>query len=255
VAAGLCLLNLLFAWWMLPESRRDPGPGDSTAERAASPAAPRPRRSILGALLEVLHHPALPLSSLILIYAIGMMAFMGMNGVLALYLGEKFGVTEKTIGWFFAYVGSVSLVMRAVLLGPAVRRFGEVGVTRLGSLSLVGGLVALPLAPNLPLLALAVLFVPVGTALLFPATTALVSRYVERGETGQAMGVQHTYGGVSRMLGPLWAGAAYQGLGIRTPFFIGAALMLGVSFLTRQLRLERAPAHPLEGGAEALNPE
>jgi len=253
-AAGLCLLNLVWAGWMLPESRRSSS-AETTADLAASPAAPRPRRSILAALGEVLSHPTTPLSSLILIYAMGMMAFMGMNGVLALYLGQVFGVTEKTIGWFFVYVGSVSLVMRAVLLGPAVRRFGEVGVTRLGSLSLVAGLVALPLAPNIPLLALAALFVPVGTALLFPATTALVSRYVERGETGQAMGVQQTYGGVSRMLGPLWAGAAYQGLGIRTPFFIGAALMLAVSFLTRQLRLDRGPAHPVGGGAEALTPE
>ncbi len=48
------------------------------------------------------------MNSLIWIYTIGMMAFMGMNGVLALYLKTHFGVTEETIGYFFIYVGGVS---------------------------------------------------------------------------------------------------------------------------------------------------
>ena len=56
-----------------------------------------------------------------------MLAFMGMNGVLALYLKDSFGVTEENIGYFFVYVGGIRLVMRALLLGPAVRRFGELG--------------------------------------------------------------------------------------------------------------------------------
>ena len=59
------------------------------------------------------------------IYALGMMAFMAMNAVLALYLERRFGVHEGNIGWFFVYVGGVSLVMRTLVLGPAVRRFGE----------------------------------------------------------------------------------------------------------------------------------
>lgn len=250
MAAGLCLLNLLFAYWMLPEPRRHAHPEETPGQ----PAAPRPRRSIRRAIREVLLHPMAPVSSLILIYAIGMMAFMAMNGVLALFLNDVFGVTEKTIGWFFAYVGGVSLVMRAVLLGPAVRRFGEVGVTRLGSLSLVVGLATLPLVPNLWTLALAALFVPVGTALLFPATTALVSRYADRSEYGQTMGVQQTFGGVARMLGPLWAGALYQ-VGIRYPFWVGAALMLAVSFLTRQLKDERDAHRPVPAEAAAVQPK
>jgi MFS family permease len=179
---------------------------------------------------------------------------MAMNGILALYLDRAFGITEKTIGWFYTYVGGVSLVMRALLLGRAVRRFGEVGVTRLGALSLAAGLATIPLAPSLPLLAVAALFVPVGTALLFPAITALISHRSPRSETGQTLGVQQGFGGVSRMLGPLWAGAVFE-IGIRYPFWLAAALMLGVSVLTRRLREgggeEAAPAAATGEGAEA----
>jgi multidrug resistance protein len=234
LAAGLCLLNALFAWKWLPEPKRE----STAAEMQASQA---PRRSLQSAVLEVLRRPAGPVSSLIWVYAIGMMGFMAMNGVLALYLKQVFGVTEQNIGYFYTYVGSISLVMRGVLLGPAVRRFGEVGVTRMGAVSLAAGLILIPLPRHLWGLALCVLFVPVGTALLFPATTSLVSRRSRRSETGQVMGVQQLFGGVSRMLGPLWAGFVFKEIGIQYPFWIAAALMLSVSFLTLRMQNEVSP--------------
>jgi predicted MFS family arabinose efflux permease len=235
LAAGLCLLNVLFAWKWLPEPKRESHTTGMPVQAGAASAPPRGRSS-LEAILEVLRHPASPVSSLIWVYTIGMMAFMAMNGVLALYLKQVFGVTEQTIGYFYAYVGGISLIMRGVLLGPAVRRFGEVGVTRLGALSLVVGLTVIPLPTHLAGLALGVLFVPVGTALLFPATTSQVSRYARTSETGQMMGVQQAFGGVSRMLGPLWAGFVFQKIGIQYPFWLAAVLMLSVSFLTLRMQ-------------------
>lgn len=243
MAAGLCVLNILFAWKWLPEPKRE----GHTAELAAQ--AGKPQRSLLGSLGDVLFHPTAPISALIWVYAIGMMAFMAMNGVLGLYLKDIFSVTEKTIGYFYAYVGGISLVMRGVLLGPAVRRFGEVGVTRLGAASLVLGLAGIPFVTNFVGLALIIAFVPIGTALLFPATTSLVSRGSSRSETGQILGVQQSFGGVSRMIGPLWAGFVYQEFGKRYPFWMAAVLMLSVSFLTLRLRREErrpAPAGSLE---------
>jgi predicted MFS family arabinose efflux permease len=232
MAAGLCVLNILFAWKWLPEPKR-------YASTTSEPAAPK--RSLSSTFYEVLSHPTAPVSAPIWVYAIGMMAFMAMNGVLGLYLKDVMGVTEKTIGYFYAYVGGISLVMRALLLGPAVRRFGEVGVTRLGALSLVIGLAGIPFTNGSLLgLALVVVFVPVGTALLFPATTSLVSRRTSRSETGQVLGVQQSFGGVSRMLGPLWSGFAYK-VDLRYPFWMAAVLMMSVSFLTLRMRREERP--------------
>src|SRR5262249_24927564 len=142
------------------------------------------RKPLAGALWEVFTHPTSAVGSLIWIYAIGMLAFMGMNGVLALYLKQEYAVNERTIGWFYTYVGAMGLVLGAILRGRAVPRFGEVGVMRLGTLSLATGMAVLPIPAFLPLtmpvrlvcLALIVLLMPVGTALLFPSTTALVSR-------------------------------------------------------------------------------
>jgi MFS family permease len=235
-AAIFCTLNVLAAWKWLPESKRDDAP------RAAAAAPPAPRQPLLQSVFQVLRDPGSPVSLLIWIYAVGMLAFMGMNGVLALYLGKVYGVTKETIGYFYSYIGAIGIVMRAVLLGPTVRRFGEIGVTRMGSLSLVLGLALVPVPAMFDLtrperfaaLALIVLFVPVGTALLFPATTALVSRRAARLEMGQTMGVQQAFGSTARVLGPICAGWLYE-LNIRAPFWAAAAVMLATSFLTSRL--------------------
>ncbi len=241
VAAVLCTLNVLSAWKWLPESKRDEAPREATA-----PAAPR--QPLLKSIGRVLSDPGSPVSLLIWIYAVGMFAFMGMNGVLALYLGKVYGVTKETIGYFYSYIGAIGIVMRAVLLGPTVRRFGEVGVTRMGSLSLVLGLALIPVPALLDLtrperlvtLALIVVLVPVGTALLFPATTALVSRRGARSEMGQTMGVQQAFGSTARVVGPIFAGWLYE-LNIKAPFWAAAAVMLATSFLTSRLT-EEEPA-------------
>jgi len=232
LAALLCTLNVLSALKWLPESKRQ--------EAADAPVTPRQplRRSIL----KVLSDPGSPVSLLIWIYAVGMLAFMGMNGVLALYLGKVYGVTAKTIGYFYSYIGAIGIVMRAVLLGPTIRRFGEIGVARVGSLSLVLGLALIPVPAMLDLtrperlavLALIILFVPVGTALLFPATTALVSRRSARSQMGQTMGVQQAFGSMARVLGPVCAGRIFE-VDIRFPFWTAATVMLATSFLTSRL--------------------
>jgi predicted MFS family arabinose efflux permease len=231
LAAGLCLFNLLFAWRNLPEPKKD---------RQKVKARKLGQGATSQAFLNVIRHPRGPISSLIWIYAVGMMAFMAMNGVLALYLERSFGVDETTIGWFYTYVGGVSLVMRSLVLGPAVKRFGEVRLLRIGALTIGAGLLSLPLAASLWQLAIAAAFVPIGTAFLFPTGTSLVSKRAAEGETGSVLGVQQSVGGVARMVGPLWAGVAFQHFGIRSPFWIGAGFMVLAFFFTAVVRDESA---------------
>ena len=228
VAAGLCILNAISAWVLLPEPRRH----RDAPPRGASPGATR------RAFGEVLRRPSGRIGALIWIYAAGMMAFMAMNGILALYLDVRFGVTEANIGWFYTYVGGVSLLMRSLVLGPTVRRLGEVRLMRIGALTVGAGLLALSLATDIPQLALAAFLTPVGTAFLFPTTTSLVSGRAPDNETGTVLGVQQMVGGVSRMLGPMWAGLAFQHLGIRSPFWIAAALMVCAFFFAAVVRDE-----------------
>ena len=95
-------------------------------------------------MLHVITHSSEPASRLIWIYAIGMGAFQGMNAILALFLAARFGVTEHTIGFFFTYIGVISVLTRALILGWAVDRFGEARLSRFGQTLLAIGLAAMP---------------------------------------------------------------------------------------------------------------
>ena len=248
-ATVLCLANLAFAWRWLPES---------SSRESREQAAGGERKSLRGQMLAVAMHPGRPVSRLILIYAVGMMAFMAMNGILALFLQARFAFTEKTIGYLYTFVGTISLVMRSLILGPVVRRIGEVGALRVGLGALVAGFALQAVAPSVPLFLLVIVLVPIGTALLFPATTSLVTRFAGRHELGSTMGVQQAFGGVARLVGPLWAGAAFQSLGASSPLWISSALAAGTlvfaAGLTPPARAAVAAVAPAPEAAAAARP-
>lgn len=221
IAAALCFLNAVAAWRWLPESRS-----------AAARAVPRPRKPIWHATYEVLRHPAGKAARLIWIYGMGMLAFSLLTSILALWLDARFGVTEKTIGWFFVYNGMLSLVLRSLLLGPVVDRIGEMRAMRLGALILAIGLMLYTTAPNLWVLAAMIPLVPIGTALLFPASTSLLSHAIDPSELGTTMGVAQTFAGIARIIAPIAGTIAFQRIGVNAPFLLGGLTMLGVAWVS-----------------------
>ncbi len=236
VAAALCLVNVGFAWRWLPESRKEQvGPE-------------RPRRPLWHPAWTVVRHPTEPVARLIWIYAVGMLAFASMTSVLALYLGAEFGLDETTVGYVFLYVGTLSVVMRSLLLGPIVDRVGETSAMRIGTILLVLGLVLYPLPRDIWVLAAVIPLVPVGTALLFPATTSIMSRRSDPAELGTTMGVAQSFAGLSRVVAPLLATTAFQRLGHGWPFYLAGAFVGLVGIMAFQVRAH--PSVPAQAAGE-----
>ena len=221
IAAALCLINMAFVARYLSESR-DLSEHTQTGE---------PRRTSREAIWRIITHSSEPSSRLIWIYAIAIGAFQGSFSVLALFLNARFQVTEQTIGYFFMYVGSISVFARVLLLGRAVDWLGEAKLSRLGLLLLAGGVFGMPLSRNLWMLALTVALIPLGTAFTFPCVTALLSRVIAPRERGLYMGMQQTYGGVARIIAPLFFGWSFDSLAVSSPYFFSSAFILGTIFL------------------------
>src|SRR6266545_2105814 len=221
LAAAICLLNMAFAARYLSESR------DPNEEAAPGEVRRTPRQAIW----RVISHSSEPSSRLIWIYAIAIGAFQGSFSVLALFLNARFQVTEQTIGYFFMYVGSISVFARVLLLGRAVDWLGEANLSRLGLVLLATGVVGMPLSLNLPMLALAVALIPLGTAFTFPCVTALLSRVISQRERGLYMGMQQTYGGITRAIAPVLYGRAFDTLGVASPYYFSSAIILATIFL------------------------
>ena len=220
-AALIAVVNMIFVWFYLTESH------DVAAVKASGQKITRSRVAVW----RVVSHSGEPASRLIWIYANTMGAFQVMSVVLVLFLAAKFGVTDKTIGWFFAYVGAISFLTRAFVLGKMVDWLREAKLSRLGMVMLATGLATMPLMPTIPLLAISVALVPLGTAFTFPCVTGLLSQIVPQHERGLYMGVQQTFGGVARVVGPLYAGWAFDHLGMGVPFYTAGVVVLLTIFL------------------------
>src|SRR5215471_823760 len=219
MAAALCLINIIFAARFLTESR------DATV-----PAGEAPRRSA-EAIWRVISHASEPSSRLIWIYAISIGAFQGSFAVLALFLNARFQVTAQTIGYFFMYVGAISVFTRVLLLGRMVDWLGEARLSRLGLILLAAGVLGMPLSNHLGTLAIAVALIPLGTAFTFPCVTALLSRVVSQRERGLYMGMQQTYGGITRAIAPVLYGRAFDTLGVSSPYYFSSAIIAATILL------------------------
>ena len=229
LAAALCLINIVFASRYLTEARKPSG-------KALNADGSKPaRKGSKEAVMRVASHPNEPASRLILIYAIAIGAFQGTTSILALFLSYRFGVTADTIGYFFFYIGTLSVVVRGLFLGKAVDKIGEPKLSRWGILLLGGGLIGIAASQNLWMLAIAVGMLPLGTAFTFPCVTAMLSRVVSSAERGLYMGVQQTFGGITRVGFPVLFGYVFDNLGKPSPFFISATLVLATLLLGRDL--------------------
>jgi multidrug resistance protein len=231
-AAGLCFINVIAAWKWLPESRA----GVKTTAK---------RKPVWDAALSVLANPSGKAERLIWIYGVGMLAFSLLTSILALWLGARFGVNEKSIGIYFVYYGALSFFMRSLILGPVVDRIGEVGALRLGTVLLAFGMLVYPLVPTVWMMIFIIPFVPIGTALMFPAVTSLLSHAVDPAELGTIMGVAQTFAGIARVIAPIVGTIMFQRVGVSAPFIFGGCIVLLVSWATfRHVRATPVAAEP-----------
>ncbi|HJP58857.1 MAG TPA: MFS transporter [Gemmatimonadaceae bacterium] len=224
-SAIFCVLVSIFAGIYLRESRDS----SFTAEHEVIP------QTSSGAVWSVIAHPKEPAQRLIWIYTIGIGAFYGTAPTLPLILADRLPITEANVGFFVMYLGGMGVVVRAGILGRMIEWLGEARLTRLGLILLASGLALVAAVHSYPTLAIALTLMPLGTAFVFPCVTAMLSRVVPKRHRGLYMGVQHTFGGVSRVVFPLAAGIAMDHLGLGFPFIVAGILVLSTLLLTASM--------------------
>jgi len=222
VAAGLSFVALCGVVVMLRESL----PADQRGGRGRS-------RNRFVAILEVLRRPVL--SRLLLIFFLVILAFAGMESTFALWAIGQFGWGPRQIGYVFSYVGLLSATLQGGMIGRLTGLFGEERLLLCG-LALIGvGLLVLPLAHGLAVLALAVTTLALGMGLMQPSLSSLISRRAGREEQGEVMGVSQSVGSLSRVLGPVAAGFFFGEFGRDAAFFWGAVLVAVALFMAVKL--------------------
>jgi MFS transporter, DHA1 family, tetracycline resistance protein len=221
LAAALAAVNLVSAAFRLPESR----PKDATSSSHLS----------LAAWLAMWQRPGLwqTYSSVFLTT----LAFVGLETTLVFLARDRFGMDERRFGLVLAYLGVVVIVVQGGLIGRLTRRFGVRRVAIAGGVLMGAALVALPAAPTVRLLLLALGLVSAGQGLTSPTLSTLVSHASTGEDHGAVLGVSQSLAAAARAVGPLLAGSLYD-LRAPLPFVAGGALALVAAGLVRGTDLE-----------------
>jgi MFS transporter, DHA1 family, tetracycline resistance protein len=235
LASAMAGLNLLFAYFKLPESLPKEI-RDRVGRRALS----------IKTLEDALTHPRV--GWLLLIFFIATFAFANMEATFSLLNKHAYGLTAKQTGYMFTYIGIVMSFMQGFLVGKMVRRLGEKFCISLGTFILIFGLGLMPFAPNLFYYCAICGIMAFGSGINSPAINALLSRSAHADEQGGVMGIAQSMASMGRILGPLWGGYSFGAMGPKWPF-ISAGILMALAFLMslKNLAANFAPSTPGEG--------
>jgi DHA1 family tetracycline resistance protein-like MFS transporter len=238
LGVGFAVVNLLVVLSLLPETHPPKARKPMPSSRELQP---------WHQLIRVLRHPQV--GRLCLAFFLFFFAFSSFTGILVLYFKEAFGWGPQLASASFLVVGVVAMVVQGGLIGPLVRRFGEMRLSLAGLGFAWIGCLLIPLsrpANAMPLAFVAVAGLALGTGLITPCLRALVSRRLDEGGQGAALGSLQGLQSLGSFLGPPLAGLAYEGIGPQSPFWLGLALLAGVALLVAG-QPATAPSPPARG--------
>jgi len=199
VAAGLSLTSIVCTYFLLPSSTPHHEEGE-------------PKRFTILDWSNYLRYFRMPhVSSLLwqfLAFAFTFSAFMSGFALFAerrfTWNGHAFGAKE--VGYVFAYVGFLGILLQGGLIGRLVKKFGEARLIRAGFLVAAVGLAALAFTHTVPALLVFAALASAGTGVLRPALTSLLTQTTPRAEQGTVLGLTQSLNSLSQIIAPFFAG-------------------------------------------------
>lgn len=238
VAAGLSMIALIFIFLVLPESLPAPARQDTDGKI---------RGPQLGRMWQALSGPIGYLLLMAFLLSFGLTNFEGIFGLYAL---ERYGYGPQQVGTILTFIGLTSAVVQGILTGPSTKRWGEATVIKASLLGSVVGFLVMLTADTFYTVLLTVSFFIFSNAMLRPAVASLTSKRATGGQ-GVAMGLNNSFMSLGRIVGPVWAGFAFD-FNINLPYISGAIVML-IGFLASMtwMTKERSPSMDQEVPATA----
>lgn len=223
LAAGLCLLNLVMAYFLLPESLKE------------KQKDVRFNFKVVSGIVTELRKPTI--RELLLINFIFITAFMMMQMSVSLFWKEKIGLNEIQMGNMFAFIGLATVIVQGGLVGRLVKQFGETKLLSYGTYLFIVSLIIVPwVTPKtfIPVELIAFALMALANGCLTPSITSLLSKSADPKDVGQVLGVNQSFGSMARAAGMGMSGFIY-GIEFHLPFMVGAAMMVVCIWLSMQL--------------------
>ncbi|MBI5380840.1 MAG: MFS transporter [Opitutae bacterium] len=215
IAFAMCALNLV---WISLRFRETLGPA-AQAEARGSERERNPLRAILA-----LKNPAARQINLVaFVYSI---AFVAMEATLTFLSAERFGYTARQNGYLLGFLGVCSIVTQGVIVRRLLKTMEEIHVLGWGLALSAAGLLWTGLATAPWMLYSAIVLSSIGSGLVNPASTGLISLYSGANEQGRVLGIFRSLGALSRAFTPVLAGVVFWLFGSCSIYVASALLAL-----------------------------
>lgn len=178
--------------------------------------------------------PGLPI--LLLVTLLFTISTSALFPTLPLVMADAHGFDRSQIGLGWAVFGIVGLVVQGGLIRPLVGFAGERTTSGVGLALLACGLLLLAFAGAVAMLWLAIVLTALGTALVTPSITGLLSRSVGPEFQGSLAGANQAVLGVGRFAGNLGGGGLYQRYGAGAAYAFAALLCVASLLLLARSR-------------------
>lgn len=221
LAALLSFFNFFTIWKLFPETLR---PGvKSHVERSSNPFK----------LLKPLPFPGVNLTNLS--YFLFITAFSGMEFTLTFLAVERLGYTSMDNAYMFIFIGFVIGMVQGGYVRRKAHAVGERKMSFQGLMTIIPGLILLAYAHSGWILYTGLFFLAMGSAMIIPCLTSLVSFYTPAHMQGQSLGIFRSLGSLGRMLGPVYASLVYWKYGSANAYLVGAMLVIIPALLVKLL--------------------
>ncbi|HEX6100911.1 MAG TPA: MFS transporter [Thermoanaerobaculia bacterium] len=152
--------------------------------------------------------PSLRLSGVAL--AVLMCTLASLAPILVLAGRDRYALSAREVGYLMGLMGVVVVILQLGVTHRLTGRFGDLGTSLLGAVSLVLGLLIVPLTIlRAPLIA-AVCLMGVAQGLCHPTLSAFISKVAPPEHRGGILGVSSSMTALARVMGPALAGLAYD---------------------------------------------
>jgi len=228
IAFALALVNLVWINARFHETL----PPEARAAVASANAKTRRVRNPVRAILSLDNAPVRAVNLVTFIFTVG---FVAMEASLVFLSAERFGYTARQNGLLMGFLGLCSILTQGVIVRRLYLRLRETAVLALGLACSAVGFVAIGFAPAPAFLYAGTALLALGSGLVNPSTSGLISLYAGASEQGMVLGIFRSLGALARAITPILAGIIFFAAGSRVLYVIAAALTVIAWTLGRKL--------------------
>jgi ferrochelatase len=179
--------------------------------------------------------PAVGVNATNITYFLFITAFSGMEFTLTFLAVERLKYTSMDNAYMFIFIGLVIGLVQGGYVRRKAHQVGERKMSFQGLIAIIPGLIILAFAQVGWALYLGLFFLAVGSAMIIPCLTSLISFYTPKGMQGQSLGIFRSLGALGRVIGPIYASLVYWKFGSLSAYLIGAGLVVLPAILVKFL--------------------